>query len=193
MGVSAALAAGLIGLVLGGVGSFVSQIFQSRLVRMQKVDEVRREIYSDYMHEVNLMQKQFAATNAERAGAPATDADRKKNKATISTIGALKKLEEIRMNSEPLTERGATLLWTVLKESPEWMGGDLETFPKWEGRYWQSRRDFINLVRTEFGSAPINFHDESRYVGGQSPDGLSDPEPRASGWRKLLRRLSRSI
>jgi hypothetical protein len=163
------VAAGLIGVLLGSLGSLVGVFAQHKLQRSQQIDSARRQTYTDWLHEVSKVESQMRALHVARGGQPPTADDQRRNQMQLSLADAEKRNEEIRMNSSTATEEAATVVWVMVKENPEWRGSIERSYKDWEAYYWQARRNFIDAVRTESGWETIDWTNRSRYVAQGSP------------------------
>jgi len=160
---------GFVGVVVGALGSMFVPYIQHKFQRVQQIDALRRQTYTDWLHEIDKAEFHLSTVNKARGQAP-TQADRQHNYSQLSMALAMKRLEEIRMNSTVEAEKAATAVWTLLKMNPEWRGSIVREYKTWADYYWQARRNFIDAVRVESGDQRILWQDKSRYLSQEMPE-----------------------
>lgn len=162
---------GLLGVILGSIGSIVAQYLQHRLSKSVQIDSVRRQIYADWLAEVFDLEEELQRVWFKRGPSTTyTEEERRSYHLELSWRAVFKSLEAVRMMASTKTEIGATAVMTVLGECPQWQGPIDVPYSDWRGDYWEARRTFINLARLEFGEDPINFGDNERYVNRHIPN-----------------------
>jgi len=149
----------LAGTALGAVGGYLTQRSGYRREANERRASIQRDTYVAWLtHAHGVFARIRAASYEHRTGAT-TAAELLERLRTIPTEEAQVALEHVRLLASQEVAGAAARIWAHLRREPVALGAERtgDAWAAWSDRYWQLRREFIDVARTEFGLATFDW------------------------------------
>lgn len=157
----------LAGVVVGWIGTLVSQKLAHRRDVGERLAASRRVSYLAWLSKVHLMYEVIAGTHrdASRGSVPLADASHRLR--DLSATDAQTALEDLRLVATDDLAAAAAAVWGHMRRERVAIGQDMDPshWRLWRDQYWSLRRAFLDAARAETGFPPLDWHAASVTAG----------------------------
>jgi hypothetical protein len=154
----------LLGTVLVGVGSYVTQTVRYDREAAERLNTIRREAYVEWLGRSHFIYQ--SVKTAWAAGPTPSPHERWQVLRAISPIESQAALESLRLVAGDSVAATAAALWRHLRQHHVAASGagSRDEYKAWQGSYWTLRRQFVDAARVEVGLPPLDWS-----ISGVSP------------------------
>lgn len=155
-----AVAGTLLGTLLGGMGTYLSQRSQHQRAAEERLTDLRRQAYVAWLSAAGRMYTEVQSVHRHHWEQQTQLQELRRELKAISAREAQDALELVRLLAkDEAVFKGAALLWAHLRrhEMTRGLAASREAWAAWQDAYWQMHRAFVQAARLEVGLAPLDW------------------------------------